>query len=239
MRVVKNEKGFPAILKDQQECVLAEGFASVLEESNSVEFRSDFVPLYPMGVPMKVVRRFQNQDIHIFWGEVYISDQKLLRLVHVRDLLVPGSENVYSILVSMSGTLMDRKKMKELESAPKPSRFSLFRRKKQEKKQEESEVSSSYSIKLTALSGNGLEFTSSYLLEQGDEVLVSFTPPDSDLYLDNLPVKVEKVYAFGEDVAYVCSFLPMSSWLRERWHTFICELNEKENRFFPDSSNKS
>ena len=137
MRVVKNEKGFPAILKDQQECVLAEGFASVLEESNSVEFRSDFVPLYPMGVPMKVVRRFQNQDIHIFWGEVYISDQKLLRLVHVRDLLVPGSENVYSILVSMSGTLMDRKKMKELESAPKPSRFSLFRRKKQEKKQEE------------------------------------------------------------------------------------------------------
>ena len=84
MRVVKNEKGFPAILKDQQECVLAEGFASVLEESNSVEFRSDFVPLYPMGVPMKVVRRFQNQDIHIFWGEVYISDQKLLRLVHVR-----------------------------------------------------------------------------------------------------------------------------------------------------------
>ena len=63
--------------------------------------------------------------------------------------------------------------------------------------------------------------------------------PDSDLYLDNLPVKVEKVYAFGEDVAYVCSFLPMSSWLRERWHTFICELNEKENRCFPDSSNKS
>ena len=134
MRVVKNEKGFPAILKDQQECVLAEGFASVLEESNSVEFRSDFVPLYPMGVPMKVVRRFQNQDIHIFWGEVYISDQKLLP-----PCSCPGSfgsgfgKRIFHIGFYVR-TLMDRKKMKELESAPKPSRFSLFRRKKQEKK---------------------------------------------------------------------------------------------------------
>ena len=50
---------------------------------------------------------------------------------------------------------------------------------------------SSYPVKLTVLSGNGLEFSYSHLLEQGDEVLVSFTPPDSDSYLDNLPVKVE------------------------------------------------
>ncbi|MCI9575713.1 MAG: hypothetical protein HFJ84_03370 [Clostridiales bacterium] len=234
MRVVKNEKGFPAILKDQQECVLAEGFASVLEESNSVEFRSDFVPLYPMGVPLKVIRQFQNQDIHIFWGEVYISDQKLLRLIRVRDLLVPGSENIYSTLVSMSGTFTERKSAKEPAQEAKPSRFSLFRRKKQEQPQ----TPSQYPLKLTALSGNSLEFTSPYLLEQGDAVFVSFTPPDSDLYLDNLPVKVEKVYAFGEDIAYVCSFLSMPSWLQDRWNTFIRGLNEKENRFFSAQLNK-
>ena len=87
---------------------------------------------------MKVVRRFQNQDIHIFLGEVYISDQKLIRLVHVRDLLVPVGKRIFHIGFYVRKPY-NGKKAKEPESDLKSSRFSLFRRKKQEKKQENSE----------------------------------------------------------------------------------------------------
>ena len=105
MRVVKNEKGFPAILKDQQECVLAEGFASVLEESNSVEFRSDLSHEDPTSAPMKSGPWFSNSAYPISREGAF--ELKLICLVHVPGFFGSGSENVYSILVSMSGTLTD------------------------------------------------------------------------------------------------------------------------------------
>ncbi len=231
MRVVKNEKGFPAVLKDEQGCILAEGFGSVLEENGEVEFRSDFVPLYPMGVPMEIVRRFEGQDIHVFRGEVYISDKNLLRLIHIRDALVPGSEQVYSTMVSIPGSFSRTPgAVATLEEEEKHPRFSLFRK----KKQEDVEHRERYALKLTVLSARVLEFTSAELLDKGDQIYLSMIPKEYGVYLDDLPVQIDKVYAFGEDVAYVASLLPMSSWLAERWKQFICTLNETENRFFPD-----
>ena len=95
MRITKEGRGFPAVLKDQSGAVLAEGQATVLAETRTVEFRSDFVPMYRMGVPLQVVRMFEGQEIHIFSGTVFISDRNMLRLVSITDRLLPGSENVY------------------------------------------------------------------------------------------------------------------------------------------------
>ena len=47
MRVRKNDPEFPAKLKDMKGYLLAEGVASVSQEDQSVDFQSDFVPLFP------------------------------------------------------------------------------------------------------------------------------------------------------------------------------------------------
>lgn len=227
MRVVKNEKGFPAVLKDTQGRILAEGYGSVLAQQGEVEFRSDFVPLYRMGVPLKMVRRCDGQDIHVFIGEVYISDKKLLRLMHVRDLLLPGSEKVYSTKVDIPATFVLTEVEEYMETHQ--SWFSRFHR----RKQEEPLPVPDYPAQLTALSGRQLEFHSEYLLETDDDIKITFTP-EPDLYFDHVPVHVDKVYAFGEGVAYFATFGDMPSWQRERLDQYLRRLNETENRFFPD-----
>lgn len=228
MRVVKNEKGFPAVLKDTQGRILAEGYGVVLPEHGEVEFRSDFVPLYRMGVPLKIVRRFDGQDIHLFIGEVYISDMQLLRLMHVRDLLLPGSEKIYSTQVDIPSTFVLAEVQEYL--ANHHGWFSLFRR----NKQEEPRPAPEYPAQLTALSGRQIEFHSEYLLETGDDILMTFTP-EPDVSFDSVPVRVDKVYAFGEGVAYVATFgMDMPRWQRERLDSYLRKLNEEKNRFFPD-----
>lgn len=226
MRVVKNEKGFPAVLKDTQGRILAEGYGSVLPENGEVEFRSDFVPLYRMGVPLKMVRRCDGQDIHVFIGEVYISDKKMIRLMHVRDLLLPGSEKVYSTKVDIPATFVLTEVQEYLETHH--SWFSRFHR----RKQEEPLPVPDYPAQLTALSGRQLEFNSEYLLETDDEIKMTFTP-EPDIYFDHVPVHVDKVYAFGEGVAYFGTFGNMPTWQRERLDKYLRRLNETKNRFFP------
>lgn len=227
MRVVKNEKGFPAVLKDTQGRLLSEGYGSVLEEYGEVEFRGDFVPLYRMGVPLKLIRRAEGQDIHIFIGEVYISDSKLLRLMHVRDLLLPGSEKIYSTKVDIPGHFVLSEVQEYLEAHP--PRFSIFHRRKP---QEEPTPAPEYPMVLTALSGKQLEFSSEYLLETGDDIRITFTP-ELDVYFDDVPAVIDKVYAFGEGVAYFATLQEMPTWQRERLDNYLRQLNEKENRFFP------
>ena len=83
MRVRKNDPEFPAKLKDMKGYLLAEGVASVSQEDQSVDFQSDFVPLFPLGERLKIIRTFDDREIHLFCGEVYISDKNLLRIVNV------------------------------------------------------------------------------------------------------------------------------------------------------------
>ena len=63
---------------------------------------------------------------------------------------------------------------------------------------------------------------------------MTFTP-EPDIYFDHVPVHVDKVYAFGEGVAYVATFgRDMPRWQKERLDQYLKRLNEEKNRFFPD-----
>ena len=83
MHETKGRRGFPALLKDMDGKILAEGEATVFAESRSIDFASDFVPMYRMGTKLQIARVFENKEIHLFSGEVFLSDKNLIRLVSI------------------------------------------------------------------------------------------------------------------------------------------------------------
>lgn len=96
---------FPAKLYTAEGMLAANGEAFVSLERQCIEFRSDFVPLYPLGTPMTIYRLHEKKQIHEFCGKVYLSSKKLMRLVSVQDTLHPGAEELYHCDVNISASL--------------------------------------------------------------------------------------------------------------------------------------
>lgn len=86
---------FDAVLKMPDGAVVAKGLANVAVSERSVNFSADFVPLFPLGENLTVVRLHGGNEVHRFVGNVYLSDKTLLRLVSVDDELLTGSEEIY------------------------------------------------------------------------------------------------------------------------------------------------
>lgn len=104
--ISSNTPWFPALLKSEEGEELARGEAMVLPEEQAVNFASDFVPLYPMGTPMEIVRLHKGREVHRFTGKVYLSDKELMRIVSVQDELLPGSEEAYCGNMNFSASLI-------------------------------------------------------------------------------------------------------------------------------------
>lgn len=83
---------FPALLKDENDEVMAEGYAQVSTRERFVEFESDFVPMMPFGSTAKVIRLVEGQEAHCFVGTVYLSSHSLMRIVNVNDSLLAEVE---------------------------------------------------------------------------------------------------------------------------------------------------
>ena len=230
MRVRKNDPEFKAKLTDMKRYLLAEGVASVSQEDQSVDFQSDFVPLFPLGERLKIIRTFDDREIHLFCGEVYISDKNLLRIVNVFDFLLPGSEDIYRTPTAIAAQFID---LTEPASplVEEPRKFSLFHR----KKKAAAPAPSWHSVMVSAISSTGLEFSSTHMMEQGASLRLTLELPDSEGgALTDLPVRISQVYAFGDDVAYLGEFESMDKGLKARLDELAKRLNQKENRFFPD-----
>lgn len=95
---------FPALLKSVEGEVLACGAANVIPETGDINFRSDFVPLFPMGEVLMIVRLDEDNEIANYTGKVYISNRKLMRLVSVGREIVAGENYVFRDL-PFKGTL--------------------------------------------------------------------------------------------------------------------------------------
>lgn len=213
MRVYFNDPDFPAVLKDAQGRVLAEGYANLVRDSKCVEFKSDFVPLYPLGTPLSMDRLFDGEAIHQFWGEVYLADKKLVRLVNVKSQALPGAEDIYCFDVSIPATLRDTERQEP------PKKFGLFRRKAEEE-------TGPYPVRINMLSGKRFEFSSTQMFEAGQRFFMSVSGP---LPLDDIPIRIHKVYAFSGDIAHLCEFEDVSSATQERLREFLHDLIEKNS----------
>ena len=87
---------FTAYLKSESGEILARGEGVVNVAERFVTFTSDFVPLYHIGTSMEVVRVFKGLEVHRFFGKIYLSSKRLMRIVDIDDELLPGSEYCYS-----------------------------------------------------------------------------------------------------------------------------------------------
>lgn len=229
MHETKGRREFPALLKDRSGKILAEGKATVYSESRSVDFVSDFVPMYRMGTELQVARVFEDKEIHLFTGEVFISDKNVIRLVSITDKLLPGSEYVYFSETKIPALLKLVQRRRELQ--PQKKHFSFHKRKEPVQVPE-----LVYTITVSALSGRQLEFTSNQIFGIGDRFLITLQLSQE---LKEMPLYISQAFAFGKGCMYRCTFDKMEPESRAGLDQFVRNMNQQENSFFPKERPKA
>ncbi len=94
-----------AILKTIDNNILEYGKASISIKDKSIDFTAQFVPLIKIGAQAKIICIENNVSTHVITGSVYLSSDKLLRLVNIRCVLISGAEKVLSAPVSVSAQI--------------------------------------------------------------------------------------------------------------------------------------
>lgn len=203
--LVKADHGvFKALLRSESGELLAEGRASVDIDQKAVNFESDFVPLYPLGTPMEIVRVYGGKDIHRFFGKVYLSDKKLMRIVSVQDELMPGAELFYCDKKPFTGMLRAHA------VAAKAEPRSLLRRQKPKPVEEPQP----FAVRITEITDRHLVFL--FDIEQQFAIGTRFLfKADQPLPLPPVNIEITKPFYFGQSACYICKFLdlqPKSAW---------------------------
>lgn len=76
---------FTAILETIDGEFLENGWASLSNEPNSMDFKNDFVPLLQIGTPVRIVRTLHDKRLHSFRGIVYAASKNFLKITSVSD----------------------------------------------------------------------------------------------------------------------------------------------------------
>lgn len=217
MRNTEHLPWFPALLKTAEGEVLAEGSACVSSETKDVTFQSDFVPLYPVGTPLEIVRLSEAREIHRFFGKVYLSDKTLLRLVSVTDRTPPDGEQLYCSGLAFSGTLTV---MGESEQTPRRR----FGRKPSKAQAAPAELL----VPIVSLSENRLIFLydSARPFDRGQRFSLSANMP---LLLPQTTIEVEQAFLFGVNASYLCRFLDLTAAEKDVLRYFLLEYSLRQS----------
>lgn len=215
------ERDFPAVLKTPEGRVVEYGTALASIAEGSVDFKSEFVPLFKMGTPMVIVRVKDKVETQVFRGESYLSTEKMLRLVQVRDEVLPGAASAYSYDVELSG------EGSALIQPKTTRRFFSFGQKEESLPSWQEFPIDLYSISLTRV-----KFTCSVPLAQGQKVTLTAGDPP---LLQEVPLEVELPVTFGEGdtSSYRCRILDLPGDNRERMETLLRQLSLAANKAFP------
>lgn len=216
------ERDFPAVLKTPEGRVVEYGTAQASIREGSVDFKSEFVPLFKMDTPLVVVRLKEKVETQIFTGKSYLSTEKMLRLVDVRDEVLPGAASAYSYEVELSGQASAL-------IQPKASHRRLF-----SFGQKEAPMPSwqEFPVSVYAISLTQLKFTCQVPLTQGQRL--TLTAGEEPL-LREVPLEVELPVTFGEGdtSSYRCRILDLPGDNRERVENLLRQLSLAVNKAFP------
>ncbi|MBP1564508.1 MAG: hypothetical protein J6A58_01960 [Oscillospiraceae bacterium] len=83
-----------AILKTMRDDVLEIGHAVFSSQNQSIDFIASFVPILQMDTEVKVICSEDDITTHIFTGKVYLSSEKLLRVVSLKCVFIKGAEKL-------------------------------------------------------------------------------------------------------------------------------------------------
>ncbi len=190
MRLLGN--WFPAILKSADGEELSAGEACFDRSAQEIEFTSDFVPLFPLGTPMKIERVYEGADIHDFSGQVYLSSKKLMRLVSVRDTPRYGAQYVYCSNLKLNATV----RFPEGQPQKKPL---LFFSSKAAKRKE------STAVVVSSVNPQGVTLLHDILdpFAHGQTLLMQLHEPAPALEAE---LVVARELLFGDRASYFCRF---------------------------------
>lgn len=211
MYAASNAKSFPAILTAENGKRLESGHASLDFQHHTVDFTSDFVPLFSLGTRLTITRMLGFRELHRFYGEVYLSSESLLRLRNVEDQAVSGSESAYLYDVNLEGDILPQR-ARQPESHPL-----FFWRKIQIGK---------IPVVITSLASTGMEFTCEQQFTTGQFVRMSCGGPPA---LENVELEIKDVLAFGSSDTEICCFGEISNIPPDsasQLNRFISQLHE-------------
>lgn len=83
-----------AILKTMNDDLLEIGFASYSAQEQHLDFTAQFVPILKINSEVKVVCSENGVTTHVFTGNVYLSSDKLLRVISLKCAFLRGAEKV-------------------------------------------------------------------------------------------------------------------------------------------------
>ena len=216
---------FPALLKTRQGVVLVEGQATVESAPGQITFTGEFVPLFPMGTPLEIMRIMDGHEVHRFRGTVYISNESMLRLIGVEDRLMIDPANpclnnlpFHGLLEPMPGEL------------PQPKKWFI-------KKAVQEELLHHH-VAITAISDK--EITISYDSSQpfyaGDQFYLTAQPP---LALPKTPIMILRALVFGVQASFLCTYLYLPIAPRQLLRHSLVEYSVKHAATLPYRSSGS
>lgn len=211
----KFDPRFTAVLKTPEGKLLEQGYACVSQENGSVDFQSDFVPLFKMGTPLMVVQVQNGMEVHRFFGDVYLSSGRLLRLVRVRDEVLPEARLALTFDVSLSCTVT------ATISEP-PARFHLLHRRAP------APAPSCFEGHIHSLSMQQIKLTCAQAFTQGQKLLLDVQEPA----FSGLSAEVEQVLDFGQEIFnYRCRFLSLPQETQRALEEYLGQLSSQTSIF--------
>lgn len=197
---------FPARLKTPDDRLLEVGKASISPENGTVDFQNEFVQLFKMDTIVKIVLLKDDVEIQSFTGKVYLSSQKLLRIVDVRDDVLVGAKSVCLFNVALNGhvrgTVESEHKRRFLFFRGPPSKEELF------------------PVDVHRISMSEINFTSDKILKQGQFVHLSMETPQ----LQDVILEIDKGFEFGLTYNYHCQIKDLDAASRANLDAYVSEL---------------
>lgn len=194
--IYKKVSQFTALLKTPDGKVMEPGNATLFISQRAAEFRAAFVPMLKLGTIATIVRIEKGQEIHSFTGRVYLSSQRLLRLVEITDRLLPGCADYLSAETSIPIRLR-----RSADTKTPPLDATLF-----------------------YLSTSSFKFTSEHRFHVGD--LLYLEMPSSQPMLDGICLEVQQNILFGQRLTGCrCKVLSIPAAARVSLEEYLIEKN--------------
>ncbi len=184
---------FDAVLKTVGGKIIEIGRGQYNAAAQSVDFESDFVPLFSMGTQLEIMRVHDGVEVHRFAGEVYLSSAHMLRLVSVKGEILPDAALVFLYYVDLEGTA---------QAAIKVRQRHLFTKRLVERAAE-------FPVKVHALSVREIKFNTdlSIELDPGQQLTLRLSGGPG---IETIPLEVRKAFVFGQEAnCYQCRIQPL------------------------------
>lgn len=203
---------FDAVLKTVFGKTIEIGRGQFNPADHSVDFECEFIPLFSMGTKLQILRLHEGTEVHRFVGEVYFSSAGRLRLVSVKDEILPEAALVFLYYVDLSGTG---------QTTVQTERRGLFGKKTVEETVE-------FPVTVRALSIHEVMFHTDLSVELDPDQPVMLTLSQGP-GITRLPMVVKQAIVFGQEAnCYRCRLLTLNSSDEVRLESYILRLSDTD-----------